>query len=406
MRTDRAPLTLLSIEDVTDAKQAEALRIDAATLRLVDRRKDEFLGILAHELRNPLAPMRFALELLNRTDGESDDVARVRQVLTRQVDHMVRIVDDLLDVSRIAQGKVELRKEHVRLSRIVESAVELCRPVVNAAQHVLTVSIPDEPVVLDADPIRLTQVLANLLNNAVKFTPPGGHIWLLAETIGPDAHAPDQIQIRVRDTGTGVAPEMRPRIFEMFVQGDLSLERTRGGLGVGLTLVRSLVLQHGGSVDVQSDGPGTGSEFIVRLPLESSLQHEDQTRDRPSGSGAGRPLRILVADDYQDSRELLTLLLSGDGHTVVAASDGPSALAAIRSHRPDVAVRDIGMPGMSGYRVAEAVRNDDDLASIRLVALSGLGQSEDKERARAAGFDAHFTKPVDIDVLRGFITAE
>jgi signal transduction histidine kinase len=260
-RADRAELTLVALEDVTDARQAEALRIESESLRLVDRRKDELLGILAHELRNPLAPMRIALEVLRRSGEEHGEATRARQVLDRQVTHLVRIVDDLLDVSRITQGKVELRKEPLALSTLVDGAVELCRPAVAAAQHTLAVSLPDEAITLDADPVRLTQVLVNLVNNAIKFTPPGGHIWLIADTLGEADAVPDQLRIRIRDTGIGIDGDALPRIFEMFMQGDLSLERTRAGLGVGLTLVRNLVSLHGGSVEVRSDGVGSGSEF-------------------------------------------------------------------------------------------------------------------------------------------------
>ena len=265
-REERPTLLLLAIEDVTEARQAEALRIDAETLRLINRRKDEFLGILAHELRNPLAPMRFALEILHQSAGDPEATNRARQVLDRQVTHMVRIVDDLLDVSRITQGKVELRKEPVQLDAIVSAAVEFCRPAIDAANHTLTVSLPDEPIVLLADSVRLTQVLVNLLNNAIKFTPQAGHIWLIAEHTGEGLNQGDILRIRVRDTGIGIAPDMRHKIFDMFTQGDRSLERARTGLGVGLTLVRNLVEMHGGSIEARSDGIGQGSEFVVTLP--------------------------------------------------------------------------------------------------------------------------------------------
>ena len=321
VRADRQALLLLAAEDITDARQAEKLRIDAETLRLVDRRKDEFLGILAHELRNPLAPMRFALEFLRRSDGNVTEAIRARQILERQVNHMVRIVDDLLDVSRITQGKVELRKERVMLSSLVNAAVEFCRPVIEAAQHSLTISLPNESILLDADPVRLTQVMVNLLNNAVKFTPAGGHIWLIAETIGEgDGH--DQLQIRVRDTGVGIAPELVPKIFDMFMQGDLSLERTRAGLGVGLTLVRNLVALHGGTVEARSDGVGSGSEFIVSLPIDPVAQPSNELSQAPSEATAGSALRILVADDNEDGREMLGVLLTAEGQLWLRRSTG------------------------------------------------------------------------------------
>ena len=389
---------------MTDARQAEALRIDAETLRLVDKRKDEFLGILAHELRNPLAPMRFALEWLKRSDANPEETARARQVLDRQVAHMVRIVDDLLDVSRITQGKVELRKERLDLADLVNAAVELCRPGMNAARHTLTISLPDEPVTLEGDAVRLTQVLVNLLNNATKFTPPGGHIWLIAETFGEHGR-PNQLRIRVRDSGVGIAPALLPKIFEMFMQGDSSLERTRAGLGVGLTLVRKLVALHGGTVEVHSDGEGSGAEFTVSLPIDPRVQTAGDTGDAPVDAPSTRPLRILVADDNDDGREMLAYLLTAEGHAVAQASDGPTAVETAESFQPDIAILDIGMPGMNGYMVARALREKPEGASLVLVALSGLGQQEDKARAADAGFDRHFTKPVDVNALRAYLAA-
>jgi two-component system, chemotaxis family, CheB/CheR fusion protein len=403
VRAGRPTLLLLAIEDVTDARVAEALRVDAETLRLVDRRKDEFLGILAHELRNPLAPMRFALELMRRAEGSGADTAKPRQVLERQVAHLVRIVDDLLDVSRITQGKVELRKETLTLSSLVEGAVELARPTIDAARHTLTLSLPDEAVMLTGDPIRLTQVLVNLLNNAVKFTPPGGHIWLIAEKTGETPHRADQLRIRVRDTGIGIAPDMRPKIFEMFIQGDRSLERTRGGLGVGLTLVRNLVALHGGSVEARSEGVGRGAEFIISLPLDIDAQPTVPTSATSMTRGASKSLRILVADDNDDGRDMLSFLLTSEGHQVATAVDGPSALAATAEFHPHVAILDIGMPGLSGYAVAERLRERTDDPPLILIALSGLGQEEDKARAAKAGFDHHFTKPVDVHALTSLL---
>ena len=404
-RPDRPSVVLLAVDDVTEARQAEALRVDAETLRLLDRRKDEFLGILAHELRNPLAPMRFALEILRRSGGDVEQSTRARQVLDRQVTHMARIVDDLLDVSRITQGKVELRKERLELTSLVNAAVELCRPGVNASRHTLTISLPDEPVTLDADAVRLTQVLVNLLNNAIKFTPQGGHIWLIAETTGERPDCPDQVRLRIRDSGVGIAPELLPKIFDMFMQGDASLERSRAGLGVGLTLVRNLVALHGGTVDARSDGEGTGSEFTVSLPIDPKAQAPRGGSDTVSDAPAARPLRILVADDNDDGRELLMYLLTADGHTVAQAPDGRTAIETATAFQPDVVILDIGMPGMNGYTVAQTLRKNEDTSSVVLVALSGLGQQEDKARSAAAGFDRHFTKPVDVNALRAFLAA-
>ncbi len=401
-RDGRPSLLLLSVADVTEARQAEALRVDAETLRLLDRRKDEFLGILAHELRNPLAPMRYALDIMRRAEGRPPETTKARLVLERQVSHMVRIVDDLLDVSRITQGKVELRKEWLELSTVVNGAVELVRPAIAASRHTLTLSLPDEVVTFEADPVRITQVLVNLLNNAVKFTPTGGHIWLIAETTGDAGAGANQLAIRIRDTGVGMPPAAIPLVFDMFMQGDVSLERTRAGLGVGLTLVKNLVSLHGGSVEAHSEGEGTGSEFTVRLPLVPSVQvtHAEQVvahgSDVPS-------LRVLVADDNDDGREMLSFLLTTDGHVVAALADGPSVLAGIEAFKPDVVILDIGMPGMHGYAVAESLRANPAFTSLPIVALSGLGQVEDKSRAYEAGFDRHFTKPVDVAALRAFL---
>jgi len=402
-RDDRASIALLSIEDVTDARQAEALRIDAETLRLLDKRKDEFLGILAHELRNPLAPMTFALELLRRTNGTPAEIARARQVLDRQVSHMVRIVDDLLDVSRITQGKVELRKERLELATVVTAAVELSRPAIDAAGHNLTVSLPDESIALDADPVRLTQVLVNLLNNAVKFTPSGGHIWLIAETSGDGLSGPDELRVRIRDSGVGIKEELLPKIFEMFMQGDVSLERTRAGLGVGLTLVKNLVGLHGGTVEARSNGLGSGSEFTVRLPIDPKAQPERRREYTAAELRPAKPLRILVADDNEDGREMLGFLLRAEGHSVEVAADGPAAIDAAASFHPEVIVLDIGMPGMNGYSVARTLRQKPWASRPTLIALSGLGQQEDKARATEAGFDRHFTKPVDVTDLLAYL---
>ncbi|HVQ41812.1 MAG TPA: CheR family methyltransferase, partial [Vicinamibacterales bacterium] len=395
-REGRPSVLLLAIEDVTDARQAERLRVDAETLRLVDRRKDEFLGVLAHELRNPLAPMRFAIEVLKQADGKQD-AGRAREVIERQIGHLVRLIDDLLDVSRIALGKIELQFEPVDLREVVASAVELTRPAIDSAHHALTVSVPDAPLVVKGDPVRLTQILVNLLNNAVKFTPPAGHIWLIAERAGEEFETEDVVRIRVRDTGIGIAADQRHRVFEMFVQGDRSLERSRGGLGVGLTLVRNLAAMHGGTVEARSDGPNRGSEFIVTLQLQPAERPVPGPAEAPR-SRKGRQFRILVADDNDDGREMLAFLLQREGHVVATAVDGQAALDQVSEFHPDVAVLDLTMPGVSGFDVARRLRKDNATAPF-LVALSGLGQKEDKARAIEAGFDYHFTKPVDVHVL-------
>jgi CheY-like chemotaxis protein len=396
---------LLSIDDVTDARQAERLRIDAETLRILDRRKDEFLSILAHELRNPLAPMRFALEVIRRSDRTPDQTAHVHQVLDRQVAHMVRIVDDLLDVTRITQGKVELRREPLELSELVRAAVELSRPAVEAARHTLTVSLP-ERVTIHGDAVRLTQVLVNLLNNAVKFTPPAGHIWLIAETFSSADGLPHQLRIRVRDSGIGIRPDHLDRVFDMFMQGDRSLERTRGGLGVGLTLVRNLIGLHGGTVEVRSEGEGRGAEFVVSLPLDPSLQAAGAAVLTRRSSPPARALRILVADDNEDGREMLRYLLTQEGHTVQTAEDGRRAVALAPDFDPDVAMLDIGMPELNGYEVAARLRDRRRDGRPLLIALSGLGRADDKARAIEAGFDYHFTKPVEMSALLALLDGQ
>jgi two-component system CheB/CheR fusion protein len=398
-------LLLVAIDDVTENRQAEKLRIETETLRRVNRRKDEFLGILAHELRNPLAPMRFALEVLRRTADDPEESAKARGVLDRQVNHMVRIVDDLLDVSRITQGKVELRKESVDLRNVVDAAVELSRSQIEAARHEITVSLPTETIRLQADPVRLTQVLINLINNAVKFTPAGGHIWLIGETTGGMGHGPREIRIRVRDTGVGIAPELLPHVFDMFMQGDRSLEKTRGGLGVGLSLVRDLVALHGGSVQARSAGPDAGSEFIVTLPMDPELTAELARGERDEPAAVAAPLRILIADDNDDGRQMLALYLKQKGHIVATAADGKEALREVADFHPDVALLDVGMPGLNGYDVAAELRRHYENPSLVMVALSGLGQDSDKARALQAGFDRHFTKPVDVKVLGDFLAA-
>jgi CheY-like chemotaxis protein len=318
---------------------------------------------------------------------------------------MVRIVDDLLDVTRITQGKVELRREPLELSELVRAAVELSRPAVEAARHTLTVSLPEQ-VTIHGDAVRLTQVLVNLLNNAVKFTPPAGHIWLIAETFSSADGLPHQLRIRVRDSGIGIRPDHLDRVFDMFMQGDRSLERTRGGLGVGLTLVRNLIGLHGGTVEVRSEGEGRGAEFVVSLPLDPSLQAAGAAVLTRRSSPPARALRILVADDNEDGREMLRYLLTQEGHTVQTAEDGRRAVALAPDFDPDVAMLDIGMPELNGYEVAARLRDRRRDGRPLLIALSGLGRADDKARAIEAGFDYHFTKPVEMSALLALLDGQ
>jgi signal transduction histidine kinase/ActR/RegA family two-component response regulator len=359
-------------------------------LRQADRRKDRFLATLAHELRNPLAAIRNAVELLRRADGNADLMEQAGGVMQRQVGQMVRLVDDLLDISRITNGKLHLRKEPVELATAVRSAVEECRPFLDTQSHELTVTLPPEPVYLDADPTRLGQVFANLLTNAAKYTEKGGHIWLTAERQGEEA------VVSVRDTGIGIDALQLPHLFEMFSQAAPALERSQGGLGIGLALVRGLVGLHGGTIEARSDGHGLGSEFLVRLPL---VPRPVATAPRPTENGekpsAEQGRRILVVDDNRDAADSLALLLRLMGHDIHTAHDGLEAVQAAAAFRPEVVVLDIGLPKMDGYEAARHIRQQPWGKNMVLVALTGWGQEEDKRRAVKAGFSHHLTKPAE-----------
>jgi PAS domain S-box-containing protein len=375
-------------EDCTEKKRAEE------ALKQADRRKDEFLATLAHELRNPLAPIRNAVELLRRADGDATLMETARCMMERQLAQMVRLIDDLLDISRITRGKLQLRKERIELAAVVRSALEAARSLIDAQAHQLTITLPPEPIYLDADPIRLAEVFSNLLNNAAKYTEKGGHIWLTAE------QQDGEVVVSVRDTGIGIAAEHLLHVFEMFSQVAPALERSQGGLGIGLALVRGFVELHGGSIEARSTGPGKGSEFIVRLPV---VQAPAQARLAPSGDGdRSRSLskcRILVADDLRDSVDSLAMMLRLAGHDTQAAYDGLEAVQAAATFRPDVVLLDIGMPKMNGYEAARHIREQPWGKGIALIALTGWGQEEDKRRALAAGFDHHLTKPVEAAAL-------
>lgn len=379
-------------KDITQRKQAEE------KLREADRRKDEFLATLAHELRNPLAPIRNSLHILKLAGSDSGAAARVQDMLERQVNHMVRLVDDLMEVSRITRGKIELRKEHIELAAVVCSAVETSKPLIEAANHQLAISLPPDPVDLDADPVRLAQVLANLLNNAAKYTEDGGQIWLSAHVEETSA------VVSVRDNGTGIRADMLPKIFDLFIQADRTYDRAQGGLGIGLTLVRSLVEMHGGTVEARSAGLGQGSEFVVRLPL--ARRHIASTREHHTEQlAAVAPLRILVVDDHRDSANSLGMLLKFLGADVHVCNDGPAALQALKTHRPAVVLLDIGMPGMDGYQVAQLARQQPECQNVTFIALTGWGQEKDRQLSSEAGFDHHLVKPVDLDALQKLLTS-
>jgi PAS domain S-box-containing protein len=372
------------IDDFTEKKQAEE------ALRDANRRKDEFLATLAHELRNPLAPIRNAVELMR---GANDDVGlmeKARSIMERQVAQMVRLVDDLLDMARITKGKLQLRQDRIELAAVVRSAIEIARPLIDVQAHELTVTLSQEPVHLEADPIRLAQVFSNLLNNAVKYTEKGGHIWLTAERQG------GKVVVSVRDTGIGFTAEHLPRLFEMFSQVEPALERSQGGLGIGLALVRGLVELHGGSVEARSAGPGKGSEFTVRLPIvETTAQKPQEPGAEEDKPCAGPKCRILIADDLRDAVESLAMMLRLAGHDIRTAHDGLEAVQEAAAFRPDVVVLDIGMPKMNGYEAARHIRQQPWGKNMVLVALTGWGQEEDKQRTFEAGFDHHLTKPVE-----------
>jgi len=367
-------------------------------LRLADQRKDEFLATLAHELRNPLAPIRTSLEILRLAGNDPDKARMAREIMQRQMNQMVRLVDDLLDLSRINTGKLAIRKAAFDLREAVRDAIETVSPFVEARQHKLDVRMPPEAIVVDGDRTRLAQVFANLVNNAAKYTEPGGHISLTLERDGPTA------SIHIRDDGIGLSPEALESIFEMFVQVDRSLDRTQAGLGVGLTLARQLVELHGGRIEARSAGKGKGSEFVVQVPVSAAAQ--DATAESlPRKSSGSKTRRVLLADDNEDFAQSLGQLLTARGHEVRIARDGAEALEAARDFRPDIAFLDIGMPKVHGYEVARRLRALPATANCYLVAVTGWGQEDDRNRAREAGFDKHLVKPVDPAEVEALVQA-
>ncbi len=372
----------------------------AAKLREADRRKDEFLATLAHELRNPLAPIRTGLHLLRITPPGSESAEQARAMMERQLTHLIRLVDDLLEVSRISRGKIDLRRSPIELAAVVLSAVETTRPAIEAARHKLEISLPAQPLTVDADFVRLAQVLANLLNNAAKYTDPGGRIALSVR--GERADARVEAVISVRDNGVGIPAELLPRVFDMFAQVDRTLDRAQGGLGIGLALAKSLVEMHAGTIQVQSAGPGQGSEFIVRLPATESAQSAG-SGDAPFLAylqpGSARR-RVLVVDDNVDAAQSLGLLLGQMGCEVQIAHGGAAAIEAARSGQPHLVLLDISMPGVDGYSVVRRLKQDLAFRDVPFVAVTGLGREADRDRAREAGFNEHLVKPVSPEALR------
>ena len=370
---------------------AEALAKANQALALADQRKDEFLAILAHELRNPLAPIQTSLELVQRSPDQPVP-QRILEILDRQVHHITRLVDDLLDVSRITAGKIELRRAPVRLTEVIEESLNACRPLLTTRRHELILHPPDGTPTISGDSVRLIQIIANLVNNAAKYTPPGGIIEL---AWGADR---GQAFVRVTDNGRGIASALIDRVFDMFVQERVGSDGS-DGLGLGLALVRRLVTMHGGTVTATSAGLDRGSVFDVRLPLLTEQAASDPPREVTAASGAARSFNAVVIEDNPDLRELVAELLESLGHRVSTAADGRSGLALIRAERPDVALVDIGLPDLDGYGVARALRQDLPVAPIRLIAMTGYGQDGDRARALDAGFDVHITKPATIATI-------
>jgi two-component system CheB/CheR fusion protein len=363
----------------------QELKAKVEELAAVDRRKDEFLAMLGHELRNPLAPVSAALEVMRLRSDDPQRIGKAREVVERQIAQMTRLVDDLLDVSRITRGRIELREESVALAALVERAVEVVRPLIDERGHRLSLDLPERPVVFRGDRLRLEQILANLLSNAAKYTDVGGRIWLQAIVDS------GEIRISVRDDGEGLAPELRDRIFEVFVQGPETRSMARGGLGLGLTLVRQLVQRHGGTIEALSDGPGKGCEFVVRLPYVPATHAPSP--GVPSVAANGHQRRILVVDDNVDAAEALAELLREYGHNVRTAHGAGSGINEALRMRPEIVLLDISMPDADGYEVARRLRAE--LVGTTLVALTGYGERRHRQRSRDAGFDHHLTKPVD-----------
>jgi len=393
---DGKRLVLETSRDITERKAAEEeQRRLLAALSEADRRKDEFLATLAHELRNPLAPIRNSLQLMRMASGKHEAVEQARIIMERQLTQLVRLVDDLLDMSRISQGKIELRRERVRLAAVLNSAVETSSPLIEEMGHQLTVTLPGEAVVVDADLTRLAQAFLNLLNNSAKYTDRGGRIWLTVERQGSD------VVVSVKDTGIGIAADQLPRLFEMFSQLSHSLERSQGGLGIGLTLVKRLVEMHGGRIEARSDGPGKGAEFIVRLPVvvEASVPQVGVTKEE---GVVNTSLRILIVDDNRDGADSLAMMLKMMGNDTRTAYDGEAAVAAV-DFRPNVILLDIGLPKLNGYAACRRIREQPGGREIVIIAQTGWGQEEDRQRTHEAGFDHHMVKPVDPTALMNLL---
>ncbi|HET6630641.1 MAG TPA: response regulator [Woeseiaceae bacterium] len=393
---ERANAQLIS--EVADRKHAETLLKEEA------RRKDEFISILGHELRNPLAAMQSGIELLRNGSPAESKLPWARELLQRQLRHLKRLIDDLLDVTRITSGRVQLQRETLDLKSVIEHSIDAVQPLIAERQHEVQVNLPPEPLYMDGDPVRLTQVFGNLLTNAAKYTEPGGTITLSTEI---EPGPPRAVTVRVRDTGAGIPEDMLDRVFELFTQADADATRTQTGLGIGLALVRAMADLHGGSVHAASTGPGQGSEFVVRLPL---LEEGAKRQVKPAAAAPAAPqsgLRLLIIDDNEDLAKGLSLYLTEQsGHEVRCAHTGEAGIAIAREFKPDVVLLDIGLPDIDGYEVARRLRAEEDLEEVPLIGISGFSTSADRKRAKRAGFDRYFVKPIAFDKLNDVLAGQ
>jgi PAS domain S-box-containing protein len=384
--------------DLTERQQLDRAKIQAEVMADLNRRKDEFLAMLSHELRNPLSPILNAVHLLRLQKPQDPIQLQAMAIIQRQVGHMKRLVDDLLEVARISTGRIRLQREHIDLRGVIERAVETVRSLIVQRKHQLSVTLPPEPIWLFADPTRLEQMIVNLLGNAAKYTQGPGRIWLTLQREGEEA------VLRVRDTGVGIAPDFLPQLFDLFTQAERSSDRAEGGLGVGLAVVQRVAEIHGGKAEAHSAGLGQGSEFVVRLPIATPLTGQP-ARSVPSGGPFLQPLRVLVVDDNKDTADSAAMLLRGAGHDVRVTYSGPAALEAAQAHKPDAVLLDLGLPEIDGYEVARRLRRNPHLKKVLLVALSGYGQEADRQRSHEAGFDVHLVKPVEMDKVQETLAA-
>jgi len=396
----RLTLYLRQATDFVRREQLEqGLRHSEEALREADQRKDEFLALLAHELRNPLAPIRYALAAGKKPGRSPDQRQRTEEIIERQVEHMSRLLDDLLDISRITHGSLALKKTHTELTSMIGAAIETARPTLDAKKHVLSLDLPKEPVRLDADAVRLAQAFSNLLINAAKYTDAGGRIELQAVREG------DEAVISIRDNGIGIAADMMPRLFKLFSQAHAPHARAEGGLGVGLALVRGLVTLHGGTVAAKSEGPGRGTEFVVRLPIGIPIEEPAGAESAAGAASVGSGMRILVVDDNRDAADTCAMVLELSGHRVQTAYTAGAALARGATFSPDALVLDIGLPDLDGYQLAQQVRASAWGRNAILIAVTGWGQEEDRLRALTSGFDHHLTKPIAAEELEALLQA-